>query len=220
MNKYQDGYFTESPLGFHGDQYLLDIVQRLVQRIQTFIETGTHVGSTLRYFATTYPWIQCFGCEPYAEAFNLASTAVTGLSNVNLYKETSLDMFRYLRKTYSKMFTKPVLCWLDAHGGPYTWDLCKEVTYVTNNFNSGFILIDDFKVPSKKFSYDKHGNQSCCFSTVKPHIRKAYKLYYPSYEDHTSQFHPLVGWGLIQFGEVKDTLEDTIDGLKLGAQDG
>jgi hypothetical protein len=46
------------PIGFHGDLYLIDAVAAAAQRCGQFIETGTHVGYTIAYFAQRFPAIR------------------------------------------------------------------------------------------------------------------------------------------------------------------
>ena len=214
---YKPRYFKGSPLGFHGDKYLLNVVDILTTKVEIFIETGTHVGSTLHYFGERYPRIPCFGCEPYKNAFNKAKFVVQNLSNAHLFNVKSLELFTLLKSTHSEIFSKPVLCWLDAHGGPYPRELTKEVEFITEQFISGFLLIDDFKVPhNPRFQYDVHGTQRCCIGTIRSYIQNDYLLYYPNYSECTSSFHPLVGWGLIQFGNELINLEDTLKYAQLG----
>lgn len=73
--------------GFHQDTYLLELINRLVKKgkISTFIETGSFEGRTLTYFATKYPNITCFSCEPDQKRFNIANNKVLSLQNVKIF---------------------------------------------------------------------------------------------------------------------------------------
>lgn len=190
------------PVGFHGDVYLLKIVHFLFSKINIFIETGTNIGATLQYVARTYPHVTCISCEPSKEPFIRASNYLSTFK-ATIYNETSQQFLRRFDKEYSFLKDVPVLFWLDAHGRGFKWPLHEEFKYITSNFSKALILVDDFKVPRKKqFKYDKYGGQHCSFNFVKDHIHKdcKYTLYYPAYNNKTSKYHPLVGWGLFQFG--------------------
>ena len=63
-----DATYREVELGFHGDAYLLALVDALLDRAEAFVETGTNVGSTLRYVAARRPQLPCLSCEPDPEA--------------------------------------------------------------------------------------------------------------------------------------------------------
>jgi hypothetical protein len=55
---------TPMPKGFHGDRFLLRLVDLLAPRAETFLETGSNVGSTLGYVARRFPALECLACEP------------------------------------------------------------------------------------------------------------------------------------------------------------
>lgn len=196
--------FAFLPVGFHGDRYLLDIVDALAQDAEVFVETGTNVGSTLAYFARKYPNIPCLSCEPDAEAFQHARKNVSGLPNITLYNQTSQQFLETLREKHGDIFQKKALFWLDAHGYGFQWPLKEELAFISGNFAHALILIDDFKVPGQEmFGYDEYQGQICSYEYVKNALDTArmYKVYYPNYTEHTSPHHPLRGWGLIEYGQ-------------------
>jgi len=202
--------------GFHGDKYLLELVDVLAQNVDVFVETGANVASTLVYFACKYPHISCFSCEPYMEAFRHARQNVAGCSNVTLYHETSQDFLFRLQERHPGIFQQRVLFWLDAHGYGFKWPLKEELSFITEKFPQALILIDDFKVPGKDmFGYDAYEGQVCSYEYIKDSLNPAhsYRIYYPNYTEHTSKHHPLRGWGLIVYGgesmsEIPATLSD------------
>jgi hypothetical protein len=141
--------------GFHGDQYLLSLVDELMSQTDYFIETGTNVGSTLAFTAKKYPHITCLSCEPGTEAHSNAAINTSGLLNVRLYNETSTDFLIRIKREMQFLFHERVLFWLDAHGYGFDWPLKEEIEFITTNFNKAIILIDDFKVPERGcFKYD------------------------------------------------------------------
>lgn len=190
------------PIGFHGDSYLLKLVDFLLKRISVFIETGTNIGATLQYVARTYPSVTCLSCEPKQESFKRATNYLQGFS-AKIFNETSQKFLNRIDNDFAQLKTEVVLFWLDAHGGNFQWPLRDEFSYITRNFKKSVILVDDFLVPGKKqFQHDKYGKQHCSFEFVKGSIPKncKYRLYYPAYTEKTSKYHPLVGWGLFEFG--------------------
>lgn len=206
------------PLGFHGDRYLLSLVDTISPKCEVFIETGTNLGSTLSYTAQTYPHIQCFSCEPDLRAFQNAQQNCLGLDNTNLFNETSQNFLKRLNNEYDHIFKQTVLFWLDAHGYGFKWPLQEEISFATTYFNSAYILIDDFKVPGlDNFGYDKYDDQECSLEFIQNALnrQKKYQLIYPAYKEKTSEFHPLRGWGLIYLGQnnlqfLKDKMGDNI----------
>lgn len=189
--------------GFHGDRYLLRLVDALARRVPTFLETGSNVGTTLGYVARRYPELECLSCEPDAEAQAVASRHSCVRTGVVVHRETSQEFLKRLERDHADLFARPVLAWLDAHDYGYAWPLREEVAFLTRRFTSGFLLIDDFEVPhDARFGFDAYGDQRCSFEHVAGALSPAvdWRLYYPSYSKHTSPWHPLRGWGLIQFG--------------------
>jgi len=193
---------TFMSVGFHGDKYLLDFVDVLTKEVDIFIETGANVGSTLVYFAHKYPHIPCLSCEPDIEAFHHAQRNLANASNATLYNQTSQEFLITLEKQYPDVFRKPTLFWLDAHGYGFKWPLKEELAFITAKFSHAWILIDDFKVPGLDgLGYDVYEEQVCAFDYIKDALNPAqsYSLYYPNYTEHTSQHHPLRGWGAMVF---------------------
>lgn len=190
-------------IGFHGDEYLLSLVEQLAVRCKVFIETGANVGSTLAYVAGNYPQLRCFSCEPDQLAFEQAGKNAGKYSNVALLNGTSQQFIEHISKFEQWLFSEQCLFWLDAHGYGFEWPLKTELEFITKKFKSGYILIDDFRVPGREdFVYDKYQENICSYDYVKGvlNTEKTYQLYYPTYRDRTSKHHPLCGWGLLIFG--------------------
>lgn len=191
--------------GFHGDRYLLSLVDALLKDkdVGYFIETGTNVGSTLAYVARTYPGVVCFSCEPDREAHRRAVRNLGPGANAILYNTTSQEFMKTLEHDHSGVIGQPSLFWLDAHGYGFDWPLREEIAFVCRNFPRAYMLIDDFKVPGLDcFGYDQYGEYVCSLDYVESAIRRNdVQLYYPSYTERTSAHHPLRGWGLFVLGE-------------------
>jgi FkbM family methyltransferase len=190
-------------IGFHGDEYLLRLAGHLAGKSKVFVETGANVGSTLVYVAKYYPQLRCLSCEPDQSAFEQASVNVAKYNNVSLFKGTSQQFIEHLSKHVPVIFSERCLFWLDAHGYGFEWPLKKELEFITSRFSSGYILIDDFKVPDRDyFNFDQYQGQICSYDYVKGALNpgNVCQLYYPTYKDKTSKHHPLCGWGLLVFG--------------------
>ena len=197
-------------VGFHGDKYLLALVNSLLAQCDYFIETGANVGSTLAYVAKNFPGIRCLSCEPHKEAFVKAQANIGEYPNVTILNKTSQDFLKFIDKNWRHLFEKKILFWLDAHGRGYHWPLKEEIHYITSQFKYAYILIDDFRVPGRDcFGYAKYHNQSCTYEYIKDSIMyKKYGIYYPDYKEKTSKHHPLRGWGLIEEGSNNPAMDN------------
>ena len=197
---------TDRPIGFHGDQYLLAIVDHLAASADVFVETGTNTGITLSYFARRFPHITCLSCEIDTDrAVPLARERTRDLDNVRIFAEPSQSFLQRLTREHSELFARRGLFWLDAHGIGFEWPLRDEVRFIFERVTGGSILIDDFLVPGYEtvFQHDRYDGQACSFEYIRSAIPAdaAYRLYYPDYTERTSTHHPLCGWGLMQFGD-------------------
>jgi hypothetical protein len=190
--------YREVELGFHGDAYLLALVDALLDRAEAFVETGTNVGSTLRYVAVRRPQLSCLSCEPDPEAFARAAARTRGLGNVALFRLDSIDFLEHVLGAQPHLLERPTLFWLDAHGYGFRWPLREEVVWITERFAEPLILIDDFRVPGRdQFGFDAYDGQACSLEHIADAIRMPYDLHLPAYSERTSPFHPLRGWGLL-----------------------
>jgi hypothetical protein len=203
------------PEGFHGDKYLIKLVSNCLKQSEIFIETGTNVGSTLVHVSKDFPNITAYSCEPDKEAFELALSKTKNFKNTHIYKELSPNMIYRITKENPSLLSKNTVFWLDAHDYGYQWPLKDEISFITKNFKQGYIFIDDFKVPHLDcFKWNRYQNQTCSFDYIKNSINPdiTYNLYYPNYTEKTSRHHPLVGWGMIDFGHsVKLSVPKSIE---------
>lgn len=190
-------------VGFHGDHYLLALVDDLVARhgIECFVETGTNVGSSLVYFAKRFPQVRALSCELDAEACRRAREHAKGLANVEIHHLSSGDFLKVLAQQ-PDLFGKRCLFWLDAHGYGFRWPLREEVRFIAEHFATAFVMIDDFKVPGLDcFRHDEYDGQVCSYDYIRDSLAtRPHEVFQPRYTDRTSKHHPLVGWGLIVLG--------------------
>ena len=191
------------PSGFHGDSYLQNLVKYLAKDVSCFIETGTNVGSTLHYFANNNKEVTCFSCEPDQMSYYEALRNTKALLNVSINNTDSMTFLDAIIAQNPNLKNEKVLFWLDAHGYGFEWPLREEIKFITANFKSAYILIDDFKVPGiEEFTFDEYDGQVCSYEYIKSSFdHRNYKVFYPHYTEQTSKFHPLRGWGLFVVGE-------------------
>jgi len=196
--------------GFHGDLHLQRVVSKLFEygKIRNFVETGSAYGNTLEYIAKLYPDVSCWSCELHNKRFRAAKERCEVYPNVQLFQESSQEFI----KRQEEMRDVPTLFWLDAHGRGFEWPLLEEIEFITNHFTHCYILIDDFKIPDAPwFGFDEYNGQKCEHEYIKDQIAWSdYELWYPTYKEHTSAFHPLRGWGLYAHGLPTDSISTNI----------
>ena len=83
----------DKPFGdraFHGDEYLLKLVDYLMPHC-IYFETGVHRGDTFAYVAHNYSSQFAVGCEPNENYLREAEAKVRGLINVETFQVTSQE---------------------------------------------------------------------------------------------------------------------------------
>jgi len=202
LSQEPSGRYQVLDIGFHGDKHLINVINYIIGNCVYFIETGTNVGSTLRFVAKQFKNVMCFSCEPDKAAYEYALQNIDE-DNVKIFNEGTKDFLDRLMDSYSEVFDQNVVFWLDAHGCGFDWPLKYEIEFITNKFKKAFIFIDDFKVPGcEVFGYDSYNGQECSFEYIKDSLNPdlTYNIYYPTYTEKTSLFHPLRGWCLVHYG--------------------
>lgn len=201
--KRSEASYQFQTVGFHGDLHLLALVDDLAtrERIGCFVETGTNVGSSIVYLAKRYPGIRALSCEQDAEACRRAQEHARGLPNVEIHELSSARFLQHLAGK-PELFKQRCLFWLDAHGYGFKWPLRDEVRFIAENFETAYVMIDDFKVPGLDcFRYDEYDGQVCSYDHIRDALgSRPHQVFGPKYTDRTSKHHPLVGWGLIVLG--------------------
>ena len=203
----------DNPFGdraFHGDEYLLRLVDYLISGCDLFVETGVHRGDTFAYVVHNYPHCYSIGCEPNEEYIKEALEKIEDKENFYIACVTSQKFLPFL--SVAEIQHKQNLFWLDAHGHGFEWPLGFEVEHITEHYYHSFILIDDFKIPGKpQFSYDVITGNVCSYETIKPFIKNDYQVYYPNYTEQTSKTMNLVGWGLLaKDWKIPEELKDIL----------
>jgi len=193
---------TEPLLGFHGDQYLLNIVNFLLLKSDYFIETGTRRGITSKYVVDGYQHLKLFSCEPNKEFFSVAEDKLKGYDKCKIYNEMSQSFLPKILDTFD-LNENLGFFFLDAHGKGYEWPLRQEIEQIAHRLSKAIILIDDFKVPNNpQFGYDIYGGQECKMSFIKDklYINRDYEFIYPKYKIKTSNYPHFAGYIIILMG--------------------
>lgn len=199
----------ESDLGFHGDQYLLNLTAVLLERSDLFVEIGTNVGQTAQYVADRHQNVRVLSCEPDAESFAQAVDRLGAYDRVELHNERSQA---FLPRVLERDFNTATF-FLDAHGNGFDWPLRFEIDLLTANLSEAVIIIDDFRVPGNpRFSYDAYDGQECSLTYVRDALDDGseYTLIYPDYGVRTSTHHPLRGYGLLLMNRGTELVPDQL----------
>lgn len=189
-------------VGFHGDAYLLELIDRLIPQVELFIETGANLGTTTRYVADRFPNVEVRACEPDEAAATKARKLVAGLANARIQCEPSPEFLHSLYAEHLEMSALGTFYFLDAHGHGFEWPLAGELAYLSR-FDRGMVLVDDCKVPGKpQFKHSAYAGQECSIEYIARALQPGhdYDVVVPDYTDRTSAHHPLIGYALIAFG--------------------
>jgi hypothetical protein len=195
---------SDDEAGFHGDHYVIDLVEHLMPYASAFVETGTYMGQTTRYVAQNYPAMPIYSCEQDAQRYANVTRDMATYPQAHIYHQISPDFLYSVHQDYPQLLKQTNLYWLDAHGfGCDKWPLREEVAYITKELSSALMLIDDFRVPNRpEFGFDAYNGQACCIEFIHNWLAhgRQYYIIYPTYREKTSKVHPLRGVGLILYG--------------------
>jgi predicted O-methyltransferase YrrM len=125
-------------------------------KISLVVETGTAYGHSAYWFADHFPQVLTIENDPKFHA--ISSEALSGKTNTtSLYgssKDVLADILPLIKEKLSK--DECVLFYLDAHAAcqtPLRAELALIQKYIPNK---SLIIIDDFQVPGKDFSFDTY----------------------------------------------------------------
>ncbi|MCS7469430.1 hypothetical protein NZK35_22485 [Stieleria sp. ICT_E10.1] len=169
-------YTPHRDLGMNGQHRRKEVVEHLFDRLgfEQVIETGTFLGATTGYFATTFG-VPVYTSELISRNHHFAKRSLRNISNIELHLQDSRSFLRDLSQN-AVVTEKRTFFYLDAH-----WyddlPLEDEIDILAPVWNNFVILIDDFQVPQDPgYQYDDYGpGQSLTMDYLDP-IAKRHQL--------------------------------------------
>ena len=166
---------------FVNDPILRDVVDHVLDAGATqVIETGTHLGFTIRYLAARHADLPMTTIEARPDFFAAARTALKKYRNI---EQVLGDSSKVLVKRAARFFNGVPFLFLDAH-----WEklpLLDEIRCVARNASDAVILIHDFEVPGRpEFEFDVYGDQIVGLRILCEGLAEAkpYAIYLPNSE--------------------------------------
>ncbi len=164
-------YLAQNALGFEGDTFLKEEIERLVKKheIAGIIETGTYMGATtLQFESMGLPVVTIEANEEY---YHKAVTKFEG-KNILHRLGNSVDILPLLMPFTKTEFT--YLFFLDAHWGEDN-PLLQELAIIAESKIKPVIIIHDFKVPNHpELGFDSYGGQDYEWSWIEKSIENIY----------------------------------------------
>lgn len=156
------------------DKFLYKEIIRLRNeyKIKTFIETGTHVGSSSIIASDIFE--QVITCENHEWYFSESQKNIknSNKNNIKLHKKSSVTLFEEIFPIGEKC-----IIFLDAHGD-HDFPLLKELELISKDSTKHIIIIHDFYVPDEngnaKFQYDTWGTNIINLDYVSESLNKIY----------------------------------------------
>jgi hypothetical protein len=168
---------------FNGQVSRLRLVETLIERCDpwAFLETGTGLGTTTRFFAATGRPV--FTIELNARIYGHSRARLWHYRNVKQFRGDSRTILRALFDQYRRELEgRTLFVYLDAH-----WyedlPLAEEIDIVFAHCPGAVVMIDDFQVPfDSGFKYDDYGpRQALTASYIAPAVgRFNLGVFYPS----------------------------------------
>jgi hypothetical protein len=149
--------------------------------VVAILETGTWLGTTTEYFATTQ--LPTYSVEHDRRAYGFAKTRLWRRRNVRLKRGDSRAALRaWLDGPLHNYRGEPVLFYLDAHGG-FDQPLNEEIGVIFSPCSNAIVMIDDFSVPfDNGYGYDDYGDGKALVPAyIEPTVRSfRLRVFYPS----------------------------------------
>ena len=178
-------------------------VRNLIEKfnIRCCVETGTYTGCTTEWFAKYVE--QVFTVEITDKWYSYSLNLFKDKDNIDIEKDTSEKWLAVLLPKIKEKYKTP-LFYLDAHWDNY-WTLLDEIKIIAKNYNDndkGFIIIiDDFKVPNRKFQFDKYIKKSNDIEFVKEALSNLKEHVY-FYKNRAASYHHCLRSGTVGVGKL------------------
>lgn len=197
----------EKFLSFHGDLYMIDIINYLCKKTKYCIESGAYRAASSRYVAINNNNIKVYTCETNYKSYIKCVENTDGINNIKVFHDNSLNMLKNIKIELN--LEESTLFHLDGHSHNDS-NIIEELKFIFDNFKNYYIIIDDFKNEyHNEFSYIGH-LKNYTYNSIKKNIPLGNNIYFPDYTEKTSTYHPLVGWILITNNNI-----DNHENLKL-----
>lgn len=178
-------YVASEAAGFNGQAHRKRIFRELVDacRFNRLIETGTYVGDTTAFMATT-TGLPVHTCEANRTFQALARSRTQGISGIQFHSGDSRRCLRELLGASSSQewLGAPLFFYLDAH-----WHadlpLVEEIALIASCCKEFVIMIDDFRVEGDAgYGYDDYGrDRTLELSTLRAVLdRYSLRTFFPS----------------------------------------
>jgi hypothetical protein len=148
---------------FNGQQLRLRAVRELITEFDpdAFIETGTFLGSTTRFFAGN--GVPVYTTELKRTFWLMARLKLGWSDGVTLYRGDSRAMLKLIASQHA--FARPLL-YLDAHWWG-DFPLNDELQLVFDSWNDLVIIVDDFRVDDDEgYSFDTYDGRALALDQV------------------------------------------------------
>lgn len=174
-------YVHADEIGFNGQLYRKRIFTDIISAIpiDAIVETGTWLGNTTGYMATTARK-PIFSCELSPRFHALSKMRLQGLQELHLQQCDSRQFLQQLSQ--SSLVQKSVFFYLDAH-----WyddlPLAEEIGTIVKHWKKFVIMIDDFEVPNDPgYGFDDYGaGKALTLGLLIPSVKKnQLTVYFPA----------------------------------------
>lgn len=163
---------------FNSDNIITNQIYKIIKRfnIKTIVETGTFSGVTTKWFAENSEKV--YTIEIDEPTYNYAIDH-NFHNNIEFYLGSSEEHLPSILEKINK--DELILFYLDAHSKECP--ILKELEIIGNYFKDNcIIIIDDFKVPYRKFQYDCYENFDLNYTLIQNslnHVFTDYNFFYP-----------------------------------------
>jgi len=172
---------------FVGDRILRQAVDFMLAECQVthFVETGTYLGHTCRYIASTYTGLPITTIEQNEEFYAAAQVTLGRCPTVTRHLGDSADVLR--RILAANAIRGLPFFFLDAHWYDYL-PLPSEIHTIGEYMSDAIMLIHDFQVPGRSaFGYDTCNGATIGLAMLRDNLvlSKPYRVFLPlySYQD-------------------------------------
>jgi len=133
------------PFGFDIQKSIEFNLLIIENKIDIFVETGTHCGDTTEFLAKIFPEKKIITCETDNTFFNISKLRLNKYKNIEIFNVSSDYLIKSLNFNFNIIF------YLDAHWEKY-WPIENEL----KNIKKGIIMVDDFFIDCSNYKYDHY----------------------------------------------------------------